>query len=51
MLGDALLHLIPQALAIHNHGDHDELDIDVIEVETFVLKQLVVLGAIYGFYL
>ena len=50
MIGDAFLHLLPQALAIHGHGGSNIEEFGV-EVHEYVLKQVVVIAALYAFYL
>lgn len=50
---DALLHLLPTALGIHEHGADDAHDhgSDEIEVEPFLIYSLVTCGGLYVFYL
>ena len=53
MIGDAFLHLLPQALGLHSHShSHDEEESGGgVEVHDYVLKQVVVIAALYAFYL
>ncbi|CAH1775210.1 unnamed protein product [Owenia fusiformis] len=53
MAGDALLHLIPQALGIHVHEDdgHDHTPTGPIILEDWLAKQLIVVAALYAFFL
>jgi len=57
MLGDAFLHLIPMSLGLHahdhgGHGDHSSHSKEEEEdANAFVWKMLVLLVAIYAFYL
>ncbi|MBN3307351.1 S39AC protein, partial [Amia calva] len=47
--GDALLHLIPQILGLHNHIQHE--DQPLTEGKDYLWKILGIIGGIYGFFL
>ncbi|XP_061410542.1 zinc transporter ZIP12-like isoform X2 [Lethenteron reissneri] len=50
--GDATLHLIPEMLALHDHGDgHDHAEEDFVEKNSHVWKLMALLGGIYIFFL
>ncbi|KAJ8376732.1 hypothetical protein SKAU_G00073120 [Synaphobranchus kaupii] len=47
--GDALLHLIPQILGLHNHNHYD--DQHLVENKDYLWKILGIIAGIYGFFL
>ncbi|XP_072017886.1 zinc transporter ZIP12-like [Amphiura filiformis] len=49
--GDALLHLIPEALGLHGHNDHQHQAEQAATPEQVLSKVLVVVAAIYAFFL
>ncbi|GFS11214.1 zinc transporter ZIP12 [Elysia marginata] len=53
LFADAVLHLIPMAMGVHVHGDHDGHDhgSGKIIVEDHVRFGLAILGGLYAFYL
>lgn len=51
LTADAFLHLIPMALGVHAHEDHDHAHGGEITIEPFVVYGLVVCGGLYVFYL
>lgn len=51
LAGDALLHLIPQALGVHEEGaDHDHAAGDGVVVEPYVWKALCGCGSLWFYY-
>uniref|UniRef100_A0A2C9K5W8 Uncharacterized protein n=1 Tax=Biomphalaria glabrata TaxID=6526 RepID=A0A2C9K5W8_BIOGL len=55
LFADAILHLIPMAMGIHDHGEeghgHSHEDSDAIVVEEYVKYGLVIIGGLYLFYI
>ncbi|KAM9290584.1 zinc transporter ZIP4 [Gastrophryne carolinensis] len=51
LTGDAILHLIPQCLGLHSHGDHEGHAHEEGEDRSYTWKLLVALGGIYIFFL
>ncbi|XP_076354679.1 zinc transporter ZIP10-like isoform X2 [Tachypleus tridentatus] len=53
MIGDSLLHLIPQALGLHSHDEgHDhEKTLTLEDIPFYLWRQLGILGAIYFLFL
>ncbi|KAI0238891.1 Zinc transporter ZIP12, partial [Lamellibrachia satsuma] len=49
LAGDAMLHLLPAAFGLHDHGNHDHAHSGVA-LEPYAVKALVVLVAVYVFY-
>ncbi|KAH9514246.1 hypothetical protein Btru_028499 [Bulinus truncatus] len=53
LFADAILHLIPMAMGIHDHGEegHAHEDASEIIVEDYVKYGLAIIGGLYGFYI
>ncbi|XP_029978991.1 zinc transporter ZIP12-like [Sphaeramia orbicularis] len=49
--GDALLHLIPQILGLHDDDSHSHHDKDITEGKEYLWKILGMIAGIYGFFL
>ncbi|XP_056410902.1 zinc transporter ZIP4-like isoform X2 [Hyla sarda] len=51
LTGDAILHLIPQFLGLHSHGDTEDHAHNDEDAQSHTWKLLVVLGGLYSFFL